>query len=286
MKTIIFWISIWSILFTTTDIYAQVKNAKTETFHVNGNCDMCKATIEKAGNKKKEAQVIWDSASQSAKIVYDAEKTNSDAILKRIALAGYDNEKYLAPDETYTQLHGCCQYERTLKGKEVAAVSSNHTHKQEHQHHSSDKTKTESHTFQTVMETYFPLKDALVNSDSKAATLQAKSLLQAIESLKMETLSNNAHQIWMDQVKEITTSANNIVNSSNITDQRKHFAALSTKLYLMVKASPLKSPIYYQNCPMFENGKGANWLSLNEEIKNPFYGSKMMTCGSVKEKIN
>ncbi|MBL1410123.1 DUF3347 domain-containing protein [Sphingobacterium faecale] len=286
MKTIIFWISICSILTTTNNIYAQVKNAKTETFHVNGNCDMCKATIEKAGNKKKEAQVTWDASSQSASIVYDAEKTNSDAILKRIALAGYDNEKYLAPDETYTQLHGCCKYERTLKGKEIVAVSSHQTHEKEHQHHSKDEKKVESHTFQTVMVTYFSLKDALVSSDSKVATSQAKSLLQAIESLKMETLSTNAHQIWMDQVKEITALTNNIVNSSNIADQRKHFAALSTKLYPMVKASPLASPVYYQNCPMFENGKGANWLSLNEEIKNPFYGSKMMTCGSVKEKIN
>jgi hypothetical protein len=34
---------------------------------------------------------------------------------KRIALVGYDSDKFLAPDATYDALHECCQYERVEK---------------------------------------------------------------------------------------------------------------------------------------------------------------------------
>jgi len=37
---------------------------------------------------------------------------------------------------------------------------------------------------------------------------------------------------------------------------------------------------------MYNDDKGAMWLSETDEIKNPFYGSKMLKCGKVQEKIN
>lgn len=102
-------------LLWATASFAQIKNEKVETAKVNGNCGMCKRTIEKAGNLKNEAQVIWDADNQRATITYDSGKTTIDTVLKRIAQVGYDNEKYLAPDEVYSNLHDCCQYERKLK---------------------------------------------------------------------------------------------------------------------------------------------------------------------------
>ena len=95
--------------------FAQLKNEKTETAAVNGNCGMCKKRIEKAGNVKNEAQVVWDADSQRASIVFDAEKTTKEAVLKRIAAVGYDNEAFLAPDKAYGELPECCQYDREIK---------------------------------------------------------------------------------------------------------------------------------------------------------------------------
>lgn len=290
-----FWISIISIILSTATISAQVKNTKTETFHINGNCEMCKATIEKAGNKKKESQVSWDASTQSARISYDAEKTSADAILKRIALAGYDNEKYLAPDNTYAKLHSCCQYDRTLKGKVVTPGESHHAEHNTKQHHDHNQHGTNKHTmvetneekgFETIITTYFDLKNALVNSGSKDAAIHAKKMLTNIEAVKMASLTDRAHQVWMHNIKDITTSSTKISNSQDIEGQRQHFSVLSMKVYELLKVSPLNKTVYYQNCPMYDQGKGANWLSLEQNIKNPYYGSKMMTCGSTKEKID
>lgn len=90
---------------------AQTKNAKTETFKVYGNCDMCKKTIEKAANKK-NVKAVWNVDSKALTFTYDSTKTNSDEVLKRIANAGYDNDKFTAPDAAYNGLHHCCKYDR------------------------------------------------------------------------------------------------------------------------------------------------------------------------------
>lgn len=103
---------------------AQIKNAKTDSsdselakqsVKIYGNCSMCETKIEKAGNSKKIANVDWNQETQMATITFDAAKTNQDEILKRIALIGYDSEKFLAPDDVYNNLHGCCQYDRKAK---------------------------------------------------------------------------------------------------------------------------------------------------------------------------
>ena len=82
---------------------------------VNGDCGMCETTIEKVGNKKNQYKTDWDADTKLAIITYDSKKTGLDAILKNIALSGYDNVSYLAPDEAYAKLPGCCQYKRDKK---------------------------------------------------------------------------------------------------------------------------------------------------------------------------
>jgi hypothetical protein len=36
---------------------------------------------------------------------------------------------------------------------------------------------------------------------------------------------------------------------------------------------------------MYNNNAGGMWLSASNEIKNPYYGNKMMKCGSVQQEI-
>ncbi len=101
-----------AISLTFTSCNAQINNAKTITTKIWGNCGMCKKTIEKAGNKKNMALVNWNKDTKQATITYDSTKTTLDVVLKRIADAGYDNEKFNASDKVYSSLHECCQYER------------------------------------------------------------------------------------------------------------------------------------------------------------------------------
>lgn len=109
-------IMIAAVVLLSISVNAQIKNKKTETVKISGNCEMCKKKIETAGNIKKVAAVEWDVNSKIAKLTYDSSKTNPDEILNRIAKAGYDNEKFSATEEQYKKLHTCCQYDREATG--------------------------------------------------------------------------------------------------------------------------------------------------------------------------
>ncbi|WP_206367028.1 heavy-metal-associated domain-containing protein [Sphingobacterium sp. SGG-5] len=115
MKSISRILMVITVLLSAANSFAQSKNTKTETIKIYGNCGMCKKTIEKAGNVKNAVTVEWNKDTKMATLSYDNKKTNVNEILKRIALAGYDSEKFLAPDNVYAKLPGCCQYERALK---------------------------------------------------------------------------------------------------------------------------------------------------------------------------
>ena len=90
--------------------------SKTETFKVYGNCGMCKETIESA-LKKKDGILSknWDKEKQEITVIYDPAKITVQKIGEKIASAGYDNQYAKAKDESYNNLHKCCQYERPKK---------------------------------------------------------------------------------------------------------------------------------------------------------------------------
>ncbi|WP_236634363.1 heavy-metal-associated domain-containing protein [Pedobacter antarcticus] len=115
MKSLSKIVMVIAVLLSSINAFAQIKNAKTEIVKIYGNCDLCKTTIEKAGNLKKVANVEWNEDTKMATLTYDGNKTNQDEILKRIALAGYDSDKFRAPDDVYAKLAGCCQYDRPIK---------------------------------------------------------------------------------------------------------------------------------------------------------------------------
>lgn len=106
-----------TLLLSVTFANAQNKNSVTETVKINGNCSMCKQTIETAAAKNKTTKVNWNESTKTATVTYNPKKTSLDQILKSVADAGYDNEKFTAEDAVYEQLHGCCQYERDLKAE-------------------------------------------------------------------------------------------------------------------------------------------------------------------------
>jgi copper chaperone CopZ len=106
------------LLLSVTAATAQIKNAKTETVKIFGNCGMCEAKIEKAGNQKNIASVDWNKDSKMATLTYDSKTTSKNEILKRIAAVGYDSEQFHAEEAVYQSLPGCCHYERAADVKQ------------------------------------------------------------------------------------------------------------------------------------------------------------------------
>ena len=101
----------------------------------------------------------------------------------------------------------------------------------------------------------------------------------------MSVLNTETHTQWMKVVNDLKDDAEHISETKEITRQREYFMSLSKNLYALLKVSKSETTIYYQFCPMANKGKGANWLSLENKVKNPYYGNQMLTCGKVVETI-
>jgi hypothetical protein len=134
---------------------------------------------------------------------------------------------------------------------------------------------------QSVYDAYFTVKDALIKSDSKLTSAKAKDLLTAITAVKMDKLKSNEHTVWMKVVKKLTADAKSISATTDLKKQRETFKSLSKSTYDLIKISSPEQPIYKQYCPMAD----ADWLSKEKAVKNPYYGSSMLTCGNVVETI-
>lgn len=276
-----------TVLLSFTACNAQIKNAKTESVKIYGNCGMCESTIEKAGNVKKVVEVDWNKDTKMATLTYDTSKTNQDEILKRIALAGYDSDQFLAPDDVYAKLPGCCQYDRVKKSEttKVEIIEDHTSHSHDGTTDKPTETKQEVNQLKAVFDSYFELKDALVKSDGNLASAKAKELLNALNTVQMNKLSNEEHIIWMKVMKDLAFDTEHIEETKDVGHQRDHFNTLSDNMYQLLKVSKQDTPTYYQHCPMANGGKGANWLSKEDAVKNPYYGSQMLSCGKTVETI-
>lgn len=277
-----------SALLVSLSGMAQISNSKTVTIKVNGNCAMCQSTIEKSGNHKNTAKVSWDKTTKMATITYDSNKTNTNDILKRIALAGYDNEQFLAPDAVYAKLPECCRYERDLNPVSKLPQKTMEGKREHAPHHGTSAAHDagkETNQLKAVFDHYFSLKDALVNTDSKAAAAHANALLKSLKDVDMAQLPAEEHRVWMQVMKDLISEAEKLAAAKDIAGQRASFALLSNNMYTLSKVSRLSAPIYYQHCPMYAQGKGGQWLSRENTVKNPYYGARMLTCGKMVETI-
>lgn len=241
---------------------------------------MCQSNIETAATKKGVSKGVWNVDSKQLELTYDSEKTTAAAILKQIAYAGYDNEQFLAPDAAYAKLEKCCQYDR-LKKEPVASTET----VQQPDASNTDQEQATGSALKDVYAQYFALKDALIKDDGTAAAAKATALSAAIAKVDMAQLSAEQHTTWMKQLATLQTDANHIAGTKDVSHQREHFASLSTAMYAVMKVVKPEETVYYQHCPMYNDGKGADWLSKENTIKNPYYGNAMLSCGKTTETI-
>lgn len=120
-----------------------------------------------------------------------------------------------------------------------------------------------------ILKEYISIKNELVKSDNKAAS---KAITVFYQGLKNEK--------DFAQKEAIIKATEKLVKASSLEKQRSAFHDVSVQTWKLVKSSnDTDKVVYYQYCPM----KKTNWLSFEKEIKNPYYGSSMLTCGNVIE---
>ena len=134
---------------------------------------------------------------------------------------------------------------------------------------------------------YLQLKNALAKDNGKDAAAAGNAIVATLATVDMKSLSKEQMKSYMDLADDLKEHAEHIgANAGKIEHQREHFVMLSKDVADLIKTFGNGGQTLYKDyCPMANDGKGATWISELKEIKNPYQGSKMLTCGSVKETI-
>lgn len=136
--------------------------------------------------------------------------------------------------------------------------------------------------FKKVLQSYLQMKNAFVKSDSEQVSAFAKATSKSLKSIAIGSLG----QMEQSHINKSIEMLDAIAKNEDLENQRDHFVVLNENMVVIAMNIDGATPIYVQKCPMANNNKGAVWLSTEKDIKNPYYGDAMLTCGSVIEKIN
>lgn len=133
---------------------------------------------------------------------------------------------------------------------------------------------------------YAKLQEAFVKSDAGEVREEARKSAEALEKVDGAMLSGAAHHDWMTYKQGMQDALEAIQTSDDIEEQREAFSSLSDSFYKSIKAFGVSGvDAYYAYCPMAFDDQGGYWLTAKNEIRNPYFGDKMLKCGMVKEKL-
>lgn len=129
-----------------------------------------------------------------------------------------------------------------------------------------------------ITSAYIGVKNALVGSNATLAKSRAKELLAAL-AIPPTGLTAAQQKLAGSYSDKLKADSRGISQATDIEQQRKYFETLSANMYSLLSGLQMNgTTLYQQYCPM----KKAAWLSESEDIRNPYYGDKMLECGTVK----
>ncbi len=172
----------------------------------------------------------------------------------------------------------------TQEDKKVSDATQQHTTAQEATSTNVNESKTT--PVKELVSQYLQLKNALASDNGKDAATAASAIMDALGKVDKSAFTAEQRKVYDDVADDTKEMAEHIsTNAGKIEHQREHFDMLSNDVYDLVKTFGAGQTLYKDFCPMYNNKKGAFWLSETKEIKNPYLGKSMPTCGSVKEEL-
>ena len=133
---------------------------------------------------------------------------------------------------------------------------------------------------------YLSMKDALTNDNLENAKKAGSNILKTVDGLNMALFTGESHNVWMGLSSDLKNTLQHVQHFKTLEEIRKAFQQVSnTIIGLETSFNPNDEALYVMHCPMANNNKGADWVSTSKEVKNPYYGQSMPTCGEVTKEI-
>lgn len=137
-----------------------------------------------------------------------------------------------------------------------------------------------------IITAYLKLQEALAKDDAKAAAHAGKALQGEFGKVDTNAIPKDKQADYADIAADAKENAEHISqNGSDIAHQREHLAVLSQDMNDLIARFGTDRKLYLDHCPMYNDGKGATWISATREIRNPYYGAAMLSCGALKKEL-
>ena len=281
----------------------RVAKARIEVENISGRLkpDMfAKGKVKRLLSKKEKAIVIPKTAimwTGKRSIVY-VKNSSNEAIsfkMREVVLGVRLGEEYLLKEGLEEgeeiAIHGTFSIDAAaqLAGK-PSMMNPNTEAVDKHNVHQATKSfkvsKEAKQSLRPLIESYMLIKNALVNDQFEHWQHQIEANNNALKNIDMRLFKGDAHGVWMESNKKLESVLKLLKSSKDITSARKHFKAYSDEMLVLMKTfGTMDKTVFVQRCPMANNDKGADWLSFEKEIRNPYFGMNMLKCGEVKMEI-
>lgn len=130
---------------------------------------------------------------------------------------------------------------------------------------------------------YLELKDALVASDDVSAATKAREVASTWERLSVNPQVDEERDMWNSMKAAVLSGARSTAGSTDLEKRRADFETLSNALIALIdRYGVTGTTLYKQFCPMAFDDKGSYWISDERQIRNPYFGSMMLSCGEVR----
>jgi hypothetical protein len=137
--------------------------------------------------------------------------------------------------------------------------------------------------FRPVLDAYLSLTADLSADNEAAAIEHAAAFVEAVSDAAADAAAGEG-AAWQTDLEALAELSSGLTQATDIAGLRTGLAPLAPKLAPMVRRSGLSErPLYRIHCPMAFDMTGADWLQTDEDVRNPYFGTRMLTCGLVVE---
>lgn len=136
-----------------------------------------------------------------------------------------------------------------------------------------------------LLSEYLKLKDALVADNLQLSKKEIAAIKTKVEEINTIGLKGEAEKVWKMVNIQLINRAKELSEAKDLKEIRGGFDELSSEVIMLVSKLQVSTPLFVLHCPMADNNRGADWISLSSEVLNPYYGNAMLGCGEVTKTI-
>ena len=135
-----------------------------------------------------------------------------------------------------------------------------------------------------LYDAYFSVHTALANDDPETAVTGFDAVGKALKRVDMALLTGGAHDAWMMLSAQLEDASDKGKRATDLETARSAFLELSRGVVDLAEqfGHAAEAAYYRAFCPMVRDNRGASWLQRSKEIRNPFFGESMLTCGEIQ----